>query len=777
MDTKLKNSKKGILTGSLLVVIVTILFMALFPWFEREVEQNYALDEAVLFENEGFIDILLKSNYVLYQDVKDKSGVDYTVEDLYLKVEEQELEDHPYAYDYEGVGAMLLGAEEDVKGIYIDQIESELETIRKHYVEGIALRMDYCVIDNKTGTVLKNTSQSIEKLFDKGAEWENPYAYYVVLQYDGNGTWAEISAKGKNTENFLKHVQLETNDENCLLLEGRKEVEQYAVVDEETELVEKRVMFRQKKPENVSFAYAMTKEQMDTFLDCNVYDWDYLTDRVGYWDYEYAFQEAGVGNVFLLLLAGMAVIVFIGTKLGTKKETVIAEGKRSPSLEVMLAVVIVSVPMGYGITIAVAAGSYQDYYIDMINNLIPAVHMQAGRGYDILECVMNFCILAVVFGSCYWCLWQMKDIVHGIGAYVRQHSILVRSWNKISTFVKRECRKFKEEVLDVDLAKDNKKVLIKLISLNFVILAIICCFWGMGIPVLVIYSFVVYGIVKKYIYNVQWQYKKLLEATNSIAEGKLNNTFEEDFGVFESYKEELYKIQGGFRKAVDEEVKSQRMKTELITNVSHDLKTPLTAIITYIDLLKEENVTKEQRKEYLDTLDRKAMRLKILIEDLFEVSKANSGNVKMEPVPVDICNLLRQVYLEHEEKMKQSGFDVRFTVPEEKVILQLDSQKTYRIFENLYVNVIKYAMPNTRVYVSAETSGESGIHIEMKNMSAQEININPQDLTERFVRGDASRNTEGSGLGLAIAKSFTELQGGKFLVETDGDLFKVIIEW
>ena len=194
-------------------------------------------------------------------------------------------------------------------------------------------------------------------------------------------------------------------------------------------------------------------------------------------------------------------------------------------------------------------------------------------------------------------------------------------------------------------------------------------------------------------------------------------------------------------------------------------------------MLKKEENTDEERREYLSVLEQKSHRLKVLIEDLFEVSKANSGNVKMEPVPVDICNLLRQVYLEHEEKMKQSGFDVRFTVPEEKVILQLDSQKTYRIFENLYVNVIKYAMPNTRVYVSAETSGESGIHIEMKNMSAQEININPQDLTERFVRGDASRNTEGSGLGLAIAKSFTELQGGKFLVETDGDLFKVIIEW
>lgn len=224
------------------------------------------------------------------------------------------------------------------------------------------------------------------------------------------------------------------------------------------------------------------------------------------------------------------------------------------------------------------------------------------------------------------------------------------------------------------------------------------------------------------------------------------------------------------------------MKTELITNVSHDLKTPLTAIITYIDLLKEETITEEQRKEYLDTLERKSLRLKVLIEDLFEMSKASSGSVTLDPVPVDICHLMRQVYLEYEDKMKEAGLQVRFEVPEEKVILKLDSQKTYRIFENLYVNIIKYALHNTRVFVTVERRGGidgtcSAIHIEMKNISEQEITGNPQELSERFVRGDASRNSEGSGLGLAIAKSLTELQGGKFRIRADGDLFKVILDW
>lgn len=200
-----------------------------------------------------------------------------------------------------------------------------------------------------------------------------------------------------------------------------------------------------------------------------------------------------------------------------------------------------------------------------------------------------------------------------------------------------------------------------------------------------------------------------------------------------------------------------------------------------VGLLKEENVTPEQRRSYLDTLERKSLRLKVLIEDLFEISKASSGNVRLDPVAVDICNLMRQVYLEHEEQMIEKGLEVRFDLPQEKVILQLDSQKTYRIFENLYVNVIKYALPNTRVYVQARVifikEGQRTIHIEMKNISAQELTVTPTDLTERFVRGDASRNTEGSGLGLAIAKSFSELQGGRFYVEIDGDLFKAILEW
>ena len=292
------------------------------------------------------------------------------------------------------------------------------------------------------------------------------------------------------------------------------------------------------------------------------------------------------------------------------------------------------------------------------------------------------------------------------------------------------------------------------------------------------------------------KYQNLLKVTNELAEGNLDVEITEDLGVFEPFRREIGKIQSGFKKAVDAEVKSQRMKTELITNVSHDLKTPLTAIITYVNLLKEPGITNQEREEYVQVLERKSLRLKALIEDLFEVSKANSQTMKLNLMEVDVVSLMKQVKLELSEQLSDSGIDFRFQLPEKRVALTLDSEKTYRIFENLLVNIAKYGMQGTRAYVEIEETGtpeageggtalEAGenrenrgeVRISMKNISASELPKDAGELTGRFVRGDQSRNTEGSGLGLAIVKSFVELQKGSFQVETEADLFKAVIVW
>ncbi|MBY0759102.1 hypothetical protein B5F37_04980 [Drancourtella sp. An210] len=202
-------------------------------------------------------------------------------------------------------------------------------------------------------------------------------------------------------------------------------------------------------------------------------------------------------------------------------------------------------------------------------------------------------------------------------------------------------------------------------------------------------------------------------------------------------------------------------------------KPPLTAIITYIDLVRTEQ-DEAKRKEYIDVLERKSLRLKVLIEDLFEISKATSRSATLQYMKIDIVDLLKQVCLEYESDLQKAELEMRFRLPDTKIIVWLDSQKTYRIFENLIVNISKYSMPHTRVYISM-TESEDNVRIVMKNISQEEITFDTEEITDRFVRGDASRNTEGSGLGLAIAKSFVELQHGSLRISAEADLFKAEI--
>ena len=377
----------------------------------------------------------------------------------------------------------------------------------------------------------------------------------------------------------------------------------------------------------------------------------------------------------------------------------------------------------------------------------------------------------LVFAVCYWsaaCLRHLFSM--GPKEYFYKQVLIYRFWPWITNWY----RRIYQGLLHIDLRDNASRVLLKLVLINFIILGFISLLWYWGLAALIVYSVILFLLLRKYVRKIQDQYQLLLQATNELAQGNLNGTIPDDLGIFEPFRDEIDKIRTGFSKAVDEEVKSTRMKTDLITNVSHDLKTPLTAIITYVDLLKDADLPKEDQKKYIQILDQKADRLKLLIEDLFEISKATSKTVQLNIADVDIASLLRQVSLELQDKIDAADLIFRWQLPEEKVILPLDPQRTYRIFENLLVNITKYALPHTRVYITMEDT-ENHVKISMKNISATELDFNPNEITERFVRGDASRNTEGSGLGLAIAKSFTELQGGRLEVFTDADLFTVEI--
>lgn len=393
---------------------------------------------------------------------------------------------------------------------------------------------------------------------------------------------------------------------------------------------------------------------------------------------------------------------------------------------------------------------------------------------DMMIVVINMAFWITAYGMFYWGITCYRSIFSmGPWSYFKE-----RTWlGRFLRFIKRWTLAALNVFEETDWESRSTRVIGKVIIANFIILTIISCLWFWGIGALIIYSLVLFFLMNKYWGQMQMKYNALREGINQIAEGNLDVEIHEDLGIFNPFKEQLRRIQEGFKKAVAQEVKSERTKSELITNVSHDLKTPLTAIITYVNLLKQENITEEERASYICVLDQKSMRLKVLIEDLFEVSKASSGTVSLHLEDVDIVSLLKQVRFELSDKIEASGIDFRFNLPEERIRLHLDSQKTYRIFENLLVNISKYGMPGTRAYIQVFMQEDGYVCITMRNISARELNVSPEELTERFVRGDAARNTEGSGLGLAIARSFVEVQGGHMDLEVEEDLFRVIIRW
>ena len=288
------------------------------------------------------------------------------------------------------------------------------------------------------------------------------------------------------------------------------------------------------------------------------------------------------------------------------------------------------------------------------------------------------------------------------------------------------------------------------------------------------YLLVVFLYVRYKVAKIRKDYMRLFEITKSLANGNLEVNAPDNLGYFDSLKDELVTIKSGLGHAVERALTSERMKGDLITNVSHDLKTPLTSIITYVDLLKVEGLSDEKRAQYLETLELKTDRLKTLIEDLFEVSKASSGNLKIDKHEVDLVTLMKQTVLSLEDRLDGAGLTLREDYPEESVKMELDGGRMHRVFENLIINMVKYSMPHTRAYIDI-ISTDDKVMIILRNISNHEIHADMNDLSERFVRGEESRTTDGSGLGLAIAKSFVELQGGSFEIVVDGDLFKAII--
>ena len=620
-------------------------------------------------------------------------------------------EDRDVSWGEEGTGYAGMSLE--------DVIPSTLQEYDEFYPY-----LEYVMADGDGDVISQSMAPTGEDLTE--GDFSN-YTIALNLSYDGNGEADIRVRKGPDRAEIAREFRR--------VLNGLEAGDYWGEMPSEYDIP---------MPANREFTFAMTEGNLWTYLEEHFY---YADDLL---------PGDGQTHIFglSLLVAAAALLYPLVKSFNTGDEKVF----RAPLEVVCIAAVLV----------------------------ITAVCVNAGwmiRRSDGVAGPLDLAVWFLYFAVVYWAAGNLRRIfVLGPIPYFKEYSLLVSQKCGIRKGVKealetmgRWRKRAMDTLLDLKLSDVNNRMILKVVGLNFVILAVITCFWYYGLILLVIYSAVLFYFLRGYFRDIREKYDRLNIAAAAIANGDLKTEIPADTGLFEPVAESLQKIQEGFGKAVEEEVKSQRMKTELITNVSHDLKTPLTAIITYVDLLKKEEDPGKQ-KEYVEVLEKKSQRLKVLIEDLFEISKAGSGNVKLELMDVDVVNLFKQVKLELEDKIKKADLDFRCSYPEEKLTVRLDSQKTYRIFENLLVNIVKYAMPHTRVFIEILREDDQAV-IRMKNISEQELNIQGQELTERFVRGDAARNTEGAGLGLAIVKSFVELQGGEFGIEIDGDLFKTQVRF
>ena len=781
MDTKSKNSETkkrnrqermpGVFVAAVLILSASLTFLSQYPGFK----ERATADEPNILAGSEFLHEIYQANMVLYKQICDwkAEGKEMTAQDFFLsgKIKKAELEDYNEYYSFDESPLSFAG----------EQIDELLYQWDLSFHNGLEQQIDYEIMDRESGRTFANTERALHYLGteEESIYLDNYYPYYIKLDFDENGVLEHVWVRGGDVDTLVENVQrvmrsryLERslyeslsysayggiNWENAIYYESRDD---NAVMQIELQVLN--------MPKNCTVCYALTEAQL---ADVKASSRMYLSMSTAG-----NYRTSGIQDVFNLLLVVLGITAMLLPFW--KKYRLHAYNLLPLHIEVLTVLVFATFLILGELSATLVMYSVSDSWEYSLPYILSSAFpgLTAMMGARTIVLVINLLFLTMAFTLWFTLITAYAQVyVFGIRGYMRKRCLCYRVFRCMRVSIRRKRARIKREFLHMDLEQNLNVPLFQLLLANFVILAVISFFWLFGVVLLIPYTIFLYGLLRKYIRVIQDRYGEMLKAAHSVADGNLQTEIAGDWGMFSAFQEELAAIQSGFSSAVEEEVKSQRMRTELITNVSHDLKTPLTAIITYTELLREEGVTESQRKEYLAVLHRKSLRLKTLIEDLFEVSKANSGNVAFDTEKVDICHLVRQMYLEYEDKAAKAGLVFRFRFPEQKVFLMPDSDKTSRIFDNLYANIIKYAMPDTRVYVSVESrDGEVGI--ELKNISGYELNIPAESLTERFVRGDSARNSEGSGLGLAIARSFVELQGGKMEIEIDGDLFKVYLFW
>lgn len=735
LDTKLKSSKSisKWVVGILSFLVIGIISGWIYSQYDK-MGQIANQQAGSVYDNSELYEYLSQMSYTLYCDALKHEQKEFSIDQL-IEISRgnyEELFEEYWPYNTTGIGFdefYTLSADEQNKilqRILLPVIEDDLFNLAWDQFQNL----DYLAImpsaEFKTGNLNLEPLLNANLMNSELESLKNQYQSFVVLNYDSTGRLS-----------ITNSYEFDSSPSTYRSVEYTDGYELAPIKD-------------------MTFIYAIPKTL--TYSD---YIWQ-MTYRYDWWSIQ------GVVGWFSWIAVALTAITAIILPIKAFKQSKILNRLFNIPVEAVTFISICLIPIFVELVPSLVQSTLEgdllgnsDYGIlleDLHNMIVP-----------LLNIIIWIAVLYCVFLDCLY----IKNLFKiGLKETIKTKFISINCLRWCGRKMKAAYR----TLTNIDLKNANTKKLALFMVIQFIIISILCLTWFIGPFIAIVYAGFLFFYLDKKLKKMESDYSKLFVVTNALAEGNLDVQVDEDLGMFNSFKEEVINIQGGFKKAVQNEVKSQRMKTDLIANVSHDLKTPLTSIITYVDLLKDENLDQEKRVQYLETLDQKSQRLKVLIEDLFEMSKASSGNISMNLQMVDVVSLMKQTLLETEDKTRASGLVIRRQFPEHKVMLSLDSERTFRVFENLISNMSKYAMSGTRAYIDI-LDNEDMVQIMFRNMSADEITVNVEELVERFVRGDQSRHTEGSGLGLAIAKSFVELQGGHFEILIDGDLFKVVISF
>ena len=743
LDTKLKSNNKFKIIS--LVVFAVIMALSILAVSQYSIIEKIALQSSRLSYSSSseMIEYIKTSNYTLSYDVKNRASENkISPWEMFGQYNDEYVETR-INEEYEEIRSTEPGTREEIIAKINNKVKKEINydftnnfDQWKNNLAYTLRNLKYYVVDNSNNKIITNKEELkllAEDKIDESTlkDIKEEFEFFMTINFDDKGN--------------IRISNLDAQDDYYMI----QSLQDSYKIDNRT--------YSLKPITNMTFVYGIPKNL--EYRDM-IYSIKYR---------EYSWRISEVSAMVMSILTAVTLLIALVIPYKKEKDSVLFKNFKKLYLEFKVALSMIALMM-------IVLG------VDIIYGTINKDFEMALNYYGIIGSqgiiiLCNILYWAVFFTIVFLCGVFIKSIFKdGFKETILDNSLIIRVLKGIGRKCKGICNKFIFYVTSEELGKRPYKTLMIVLLINFVLVTGMCFAWFFGAMVTVVYTVGLFYFGKRILQKHIERYNKLVNLSEEVCLGDFDAKVEDDLGIYNPIAQNIMKTSEGFKSAVEKEVRSERMKTELISNVSHDLKTPLTSIINYVDLMKDENLDEEKKKEYLDILDKKSQRLKILIEDLFEASKATSGNITLNREEINIVALMKQTLTELSDKIEKSDLTFRNNFSSDKVMLYLDGRRTFRILENIIVNATKYAMPGSRVYLDIIENNEF-VEITCKNMSKVEMNFDESEIVERFTRGDKSRNTEGSGLGLSITKSLVELQGGSFRIVIDGDLFKVEIRF